>query len=127
MGRPGLALSSDPMSERERFFNRLNNMLKGRGDAWSDRDEMEQWLDNALIFLRDLAVCKITQDHTLMFNADMGNILDEMCKRVTTTGIIELHRRLSLLKREVGFNLNKAITWNYTASMVKEMFGGSHA
>jgi DNA polymerase III subunit delta' len=127
MGRPGLALSSDPMSERERFFNRLNNMLKGRSDAWSDRDEMEQWLDNALIFLRDLAVCKITQDHTLMFNADMGNVLDEMCKRVTTKGIIELHRRLSLLKREVGFNLNKAITWNYTASMVKEMFGGSHA
>jgi DNA polymerase III subunit delta' len=127
MGRPGLALSSDVMSERERFFNLLNNMLNGRGDAWSDRDEMERWLDNALIFLRDLAVCKITQDHTLLFNADMGNMLDEMCKRVTTTGIIELQRRVILLKREVGFNLNKAITWNYTASIVKKTFGGSHA
>jgi len=102
-------------------------MLKGRGDAWSDRDEMERWLDNALIFLRDLTVCKITQNHTLMFNADMGDTLDEMCKRVTTTGIIELQRRLSQLKREVGFNLNKAITWNYAASMVKETFGGFHA
>jgi hypothetical protein len=31
------------------------------------------------------------------------------------------------LKRDTVFNLNKAITWNYTASMVQEIFGGSSA
>jgi DNA polymerase-3 subunit delta' len=127
MGRPGLALSSDLIAERERFLNLLRNMLADGGDTWSDRDEMERWIDHALLFLRDLAVFSIDRELAHVFNADMGDVLDDMSKRVNTTGIIELYRRLSLLKRDTVFNLNKAITWNYTASMVQEIFGGSSA
>jgi len=58
MGRPGLAISSDRVRERERCITLLEHMTGGDGEIWADREEMEQWLDMTCILLRDMALTK---------------------------------------------------------------------
>jgi DNA polymerase-3 subunit delta' len=133
MGRPGLALSSDLGKERERFFSLLDAMVRGEHEAWRDREDMEQWLDMLLILIRDMTVMRVagseekghsgasdlTPCGNILFNADRGDVLRGTAKSGSIKGIIELYDAITLLKRQLGFNLNKAITWNYVSTLVK--------
>lgn len=136
MGRPGLALSSDMERERERFLGLFRSMLHGDGETWADREEMEKWLDMAFLLLRDMAVLKIAEGtcaesppagrascDALLLNADIKDLVSKMTKTADITGIMNIYDKISLLKGQMGFNLNKAITWNYTASVVRSVMG----
>jgi DNA polymerase-3 subunit delta' len=137
MGRPGIALSSDMEKERERFIGLFRSMLHGEGDTWADREEMEKWLDMAFVLLRDMTVLKITEGtcgearpegrascDALLFNSDIKELVSEMTKTADIKGIMRIYNKISLLRGQMGFNLNKAITWNYTASVVRGVLGG---
>ncbi|MGD0883810.1 MAG: DNA polymerase III subunit delta' [Thermodesulfovibrionales bacterium] len=119
MGRPGLAVSSEPLKERERFLSLLRNMVEGDSEIWADREEMERWLDMAGIFLRDMAVGKITDDEGALFNADIQKTLLGMSKATDIQSILKAYRSIIQLKGKLDFNLNKSITWNYTASLLR--------
>jgi len=119
MGRPGLAISADILKERERFIGLLRNM--GATRSLADRDEMEQWLDMALLFLRDMAVLRITGDGRLLLNTDRAGLISDIAKNTDIKGIIEAYHRIGLLIRQLDFNLNKAITWNYTSSIIQNL------
>jgi DNA polymerase-3 subunit delta' len=119
MGRPGLALSSEPLRERERFLGLLRNMLEGASEIWSDREEMERWLDMAGIFLRDMAIGKITDDEGALFNADIRKTVSAMSKTTDIQSILKAYRNITQLKGKLDYNLNKSITWNYTASLLR--------
>ena len=133
MGRPGLAVSSDLEKERERFITLLENMLHGGSETWTDREEMEQWIDMAFIVLRDMLVWKIGEErrgdtvpfHNVsggaLLNPDTEGFISKMSKSAEIKGIIKAYDTMISLRREMGFNLNKAITWNYTASVLKTM------
>lgn len=128
MGRPGLAISSDILNERERFLSLLKNMLNGNNEVWADRDEIEQWFDASLIFMRDIITVKIASDgnaacEDILINADISNFISEIAGKTTIKDIIRAYYKVLSLKAKLGFNLNKNITWNYTASVFKEVMG----
>jgi DNA polymerase-3 subunit delta' len=135
IGRPGLAISSDLEKERERFIALLENMLHGDNETWADREEMEQWIDMVFIVLRDVLVWKIEEggrgnsvsphnvSGDVLLNPDMKDFISKMSKSADIKGIIKAYNTMIFLKRQMGFNLNKAITWNYTASVLKGVMG----
>ena len=120
LGRPGLAVTGDVKEERDRFVDLLKSMLRSEKDSWSSREEVEKWFDLALLFMRDLAVLKITGEQTLLINMDIAENLARLEKSLELKGIIEIYKELSFVKAMLLFNLNKSLTWNYTASLLRK-------
>ncbi|HXX80558.1 MAG TPA: AAA family ATPase [Thermodesulfovibrionales bacterium] len=133
MGRPGLAISSDRIRERERCITLCEHMAGEDGEIWADREEMEQWLDMTCILLRDMALAKIAQEsaegisdsltgrRNVLLNADMQDFILDMAAPNTIRDIMEIYNGLITLKGVLGFNLNKAVTWNYVASIMQNL------
>ena len=119
-GRPGIALSSDVREDRDWFVNLLKAMTRAEKDSWASREEMAKWFDLALTFIRDLAVYRITGKASHLINADLAETLGKMGKSLDIQGIIEIHKELSFIKTMLLFNLNKSLTWNYTASLLRK-------
>lgn len=124
MGQPGRALSSDLAEERSWFLGLFKAMLRAEKDGWTSRDDMERWFDQGLTFFRDLAVLTITADPARMINNDLKDYLADLGKSLDIKGIIYIHQELSRLRRLLFFNLNKSITWNYTASLLRKELAG---
>ncbi len=120
LGRPGLALTGNVAGDRDRFMDLLKSMLRSEKDSWSSREEVDGWFDQALLFMRDLAVLKITGKQTLLINVDMAENLAGLGKSLELKGIINIYKELSLMKVMWLFNLNKSLTWNYTASLLRK-------
>jgi len=121
MGRPGTALSADLTEERTWFLNLFRGMLHAEKDGWSSRDDMERWFDHVLIFFRDMTVLKVTKDPGRLINADLEAYFSDLSKSADVKVIIYIHQELSRIRRLLSFNLNKSITWNYTASMLRKV------
>lgn len=121
MGRPGLVLSSDLLKNRQRFIALLNSMLKGGSETWTGRKEMEEWLDMALLLMRDMIALRVTGDEALLFNADLRDYVGEISKKADIRAIIKGFDILNKLKRKMDFSLNEKITWNYTASLLQNV------
>lgn len=122
MGRPGLALGEDLLKERDMVMGDLEGTAGKH--PWKDRKDIERWLEMSMLLLRDMAVLKATGSAEGLINRDMAAELGEMSEKAALTGIIEAYGKLMQLKSRLGFNLNKAITWNYAQS-VMEGFKGS--
>jgi len=120
LGRPGLAVTCDIKEERDWFINLFKSMLRSEKDSWSSREEVERWFDLALLFMRDLAVLKITGRQTLLINADLAENMGRLGKSVELQVIIDIYKELSFIKTMLLFNLNKSLTWNYTASLLRK-------
>lgn len=120
LGRPGLAVSSDVKEERDWFLSLLKDMMHSGKDGWASREEMEKWFDLALTCVRDFVVLAITGNPSDLVNADIAADLRSMSKSARIQGIIDVYRELALLKSMLVFNLNKSITWNYTAALLRK-------
>lgn len=133
MGRPGLAISSDRVRERERCITFLEHMTGGEGEIWADREEIEQWLDMTCILLRDMVLTKIAQEspeanasrrggvQSALLNADKQDFVSEVAAPNAIGDILEVYEKLIALKALSGFNLNKTVTWNYVASIMQNL------
>jgi len=122
MGRPGLAVSSDLIEERDWFIKLLREMVNsGNKGMWADKDEIEKWFNNAIAVLRDMAVLKITGKEDLLINMDLKDNIAKMSKTIELKDIIESYIKLSFLKGYLGFNLNKSITWNYVSIVMQNL------
>ncbi|MDA8083819.1 MAG: DNA polymerase III subunit delta' [Nitrospiraceae bacterium] len=119
MGRPGAAHTNDLREERDWFLEHFRNMLKAGKDGWTSREDMDRWFDQALIMVRDLATLKIAGPGR-MINLDIQDYLRELSKSLDLDVIIYLYGELNLLKGQLLYNLNKSITWNYTASLLRK-------
>ncbi len=120
MGRPGIALSGDLAEERDRFISLFKDMVNAEKDNWASREEIEKWFEGILTIFRDMAVLKITGDGSRMIHADLNDYIKRLCKFMDLKVIINIYYELSTLKRLLMFNLNKSITWNYTASLLRK-------
>jgi DNA polymerase III subunit delta' len=120
MGRPGLALSTDLIEERNWFFNLLDSMLNAEKDGWASREDMEQWLDSSFAFLRDMMVLKVTGNSDALISPDRREYTAKLNKSVGLKVIINIYGELNRLKSLMLYNLNKSITWNYIASLLRK-------
>jgi DNA polymerase-3 subunit delta' len=127
MGKPGNALTEDPVAQRTRFLALLSDMRHMEKDNWASREEMEKWFDFILILFRDMAVVKIMRDEQQLINPDMKEYIAGAGNAMNIKGIIELYYRLNTLKKECYFNLNKSLTWNYTGSLLRKDIGEPYA
>ena len=120
MGRPGLAVSKDFVREGEWFDKLLKDMLYGESrDSWANKNEIRAWLDMAHVFLRDMIVYKITEtdaDLILGRRKQAGN-------KQKIEDILNSYRDIEHIEGLLDFNLNKSITWNYVASIMKNAIG----
>ncbi len=123
MGRPGAAASSDLLEQRAWFLDLLKAMLAAERDAWASREDIELWFEHLLVLLRDIAVLKVTGDVSRLINIDLGGFLSGLSKSVDLKGIINMQKELNSLRELLFFNLNKSVTWNYTASLLRKELG----
>jgi DNA polymerase III delta' subunit len=120
MGRPGLAVSRNLLRQRDRFWNSLTKMLNEESKhPWKDREDLQEWLDMSLLLMRDLAVTKITGGGGKLVNEDISDNIGEMSGRAPLKVIIENYEKLRSLRGNTGFNLNRAVTWNYIRSIME--------
>jgi hypothetical protein len=98
-------------------------MLNAEKDNWASREEMDRWFEYMLAMMRDAAVLRITGEPSQLINADLADLREYIYKLGKYTElqvIIDIYRELSLLKGLLMFNLNKSLTWNYTASLLRK-------
>jgi DNA polymerase-3 subunit delta' len=126
-GRPGLVLSGELLEEREWFLKLLEGMLLSGKDGWTSRDEMEKWHNLLLVFLRDMAILKITRKGSDLINNDMSDFIRSLGKSMDIKVIIEIYQKINLLRRYFYFNLNRSLTWNYTSSLLRTAMDGAYA
>lgn len=120
MGRPGMALTDDLIMDKEWFLNLFKSMLNAEKDGWTSRDDMERWFEFLLTVMRDMAVIKITDNTSKLVNRDLSGYLTALSNSVDVNVILFLYGELNILKSLLVFNLNKSITWNYTASLLRK-------
>ena len=123
MGKPGLALSSDLKEDIAWFSSLLKGMLNAEKDSWASREEMDKWFDYVLTMLRDAAVLRITGETSQLISANLADLrgyVNKMGKYTELQVIIDIYKELSLVKGLLMFNLNKSLTWNYTASLLRK-------
>jgi hypothetical protein len=120
MGKPGLALSSDLKEEITWFSSLLQGMLNAEKDSWVSREDMDKWFEYVLTMMRDAAVFRITGEASRLINADLSEDVYKLGKYTDLPVIIDMYKELSSVKGFLMFNLNKSITWNYTASLLRK-------
>jgi DNA polymerase-3 subunit delta' len=127
LGRPGFVLSGELMEEREWFLELLKGMLHFKKDGWASREEMEKWHNFLLLFLRDMAILKITREATDLINNDQRDLINTLSKSMDIKVIIKIYEKINLLKRYFYFNVNRSLTWNYTSSLLRAAMEGAYA
>jgi len=122
MGRPGLALSEDFAKQKRRFLDFFDNMLSGTSkDAWADKGEMKSWLDIAFVFLRDKVVYAATNEEHCLILKNQRSMAKS--KDIDIKNILDVYHSMQNIRGLLDFNLNKSITWNYVASIMKKAIG----
>ena len=123
MGRPGNAMTGDMFEERSAFVQLLQEMLRTEKDGWASKEEMERWFEFILIFLRDMAAWLVSGEAAVIINRDLKADIEKLSRETDLQGIIEIHRTLNSLRGHFRFHLNKALTWNYSGSLLRKTFG----
>ncbi|MCC6346162.1 MAG: DNA polymerase III subunit delta' [Nitrospirales bacterium] len=140
MGRPGLALSRDLAAERAWFLKLLGSMVQGDArEVWEDKNAIKAWLDQAILFLRDRVVFSVTGSGSdLLYGADPasplpdsaplggrgGGSAGEQADRFLAADF-DAYRQLLSLRGLLDFNLNKSISWNYVAQIMRALMAHS--
>jgi DNA polymerase III subunit delta' len=114
-GRPGIGISKDFAKEKKWFTDILTGMTRGETRcAWSDKNDMKQWLDLSFVLLRDMAVFDITgRESDLLFGERRasGNVRT----------ILNAYQDLQKLRGQLDLNLNKSITWNFVSGIIQNI------
>lgn len=117
MGRPGIAISSNYSEDISWFNELLIDMMKCETKAaWQDKNEMRQWLDTAMLMVRDHTVAAITGEEAL--KSFWKDALPKGLKPDPEI-LARLFFSLQYIKSRLDFNLNKSITWNYVSSIMR--------
>ncbi|MDQ7787923.1 MAG: DNA polymerase III subunit [Thermodesulfovibrionales bacterium] len=123
MGRPGNAMPGDIIEERSAFVQLIEEMLRAEKDGWASKEEMERWFEFILIFLRDMAAWHVSGEAAVIINRDLKTDIEKLSRETDLQGIIKIHRTLNSIRGHFRFHLNKALTWNYTGSLLRKTFG----
>jgi DNA polymerase-3 subunit delta' len=122
MGRPGEAALGELEARRERFMELLTHILTPGSKAdWKDRQDIEGWLDMALLWLRDMAAVRTGG---IPINSDMADELSTMSGEMPVEEILAAYAKLRQLRARQLFNLNKGITWNYAGCVLGNVING---
>lgn len=115
MGRPGIAITRNFSEEKTWFLALLKNMISDNSkEIWSDREQMNLWLDLSIVFIRDAAVYEITGNKS-------DTMLGETFKCKSIGKALDVYNELKEIRNLFDFNLNKSITWNHVSGIMKSL------
>jgi len=124
-GRLGYILNEDLITQRDRHFDVLKQMLEGLEEA--EGGDMEEFLDWAQVWLRDLAVFRATGRADLLVNSDREREIKTLVRGAALSGILKLARELYNIRGNTRFNLNEKLTRNYIGLLIRKRMGRSDA
>lgn len=112
IGLPGSILSNETGNLSDHFFSILDEMYNGEvKEAWKDINEMKQWLELMIVYLRDMAVRNYDIEGTdMMFHYDKNKIINN--------DALKLYEDILPLYLNAEMNLNKKIVWNYVRTLL---------
>jgi len=120
-GRVGLALEGISKEQRDEAFEKISLILRGsENPLWENRDDIEQWIEWSLLFLRDMAVAGFSHDNDLLINHDIAFELRELAGNLTSQDLSHLVDEMFRLKKLMRFYLNKQLTEFYIRSLIKK-------
>jgi len=127
-GRPGLALSGDLFEKRKDFLKSLSEMAAGsRTVAWTDKEDIEDFIDMCGLLLRDVLIYKLTRDEGLLINTDISKSINSLTKGVLEEVIIDCYGKIAALRGNLVYNPNKSILWNYMGTVLGKLKMGNEA
>ncbi|HIJ59938.1 MAG TPA: DNA polymerase III subunit delta' [Nitrospirae bacterium] len=112
IGMPGRIISNDTMDIISFFSSILDDMYKGEvKENWKDINEMKQWLELLIVFLRDLSIRDLKiDDNQLMLN--LRNTQQRF------DDVLKIYDDILSLYIKSDMNLNKKIVWNYVRTLL---------
>lgn len=120
-GRLGYALNENLITQRDRSFSALKQMLCSSDEA--EDGDLEELLDWAQVWLRDMAVFRATGRAELLMNSDREDEIKTIIQGCALKGILKLARELYNIRGNTRFNLNEKLTRNYTGLLIRKRLG----
>jgi len=124
-GRPGYALNENLIAQRDKVFASLKRLSDSADEE--EKGDMEELLEWAQVWLRDLAVFKATGRADLLINSDREGEIKALVQGAELEGILKLARELYNISVNTRFNLNEKITRNYTGLLIRKRLGRINA
>ena len=115
-GRLNRALNPDLCQDRDEFLKGLDMALNGTSDAdqlWKNRQDIDEWFDQAIAWVRDLMVYKSSGNGSLLVNSDQEAKIQNATRDITLRTLLKLLSELFRLRQLLRFNLNKQITFQH--------------
>lgn len=125
-GRIGYALNENLIKQRDEAFGTFKKMLGGlEEEGWEDKEAMEEWFEWSQLLLRDIAVYKATGQAAFLINQDRADEIKSVSQKAGLKDILKSARELYNIKRQLIFNLNKQLTFNYACLLLRTQLGQS--
>jgi DNA polymerase-3 subunit delta' len=123
-GRPGLILREDILKKRDSMFDEFTTLIQKPDEKrWEGKESMEEWFEWAPLWLRDVAVYKITGSTDLLINSDRVEDMKTISKKANLHDILKLAETFDKIYKLLRFNLNKKVTLHYTHFLLRKTFG----
>ncbi len=123
-GRLSKALDPNLCRDRDEFLKGFDMALRGTADAdqlWKDRQDIDEWFDHAIAWIRDLMVYKSSKNPSLLVNADQEARVKNAVKDTTLKALSKLLSELFRLRQLLRFNLNKHLTFQHILMQLKSV------
>jgi len=124
-GSIGRIQGDDLLKRRQWSLSMLIDMLNMKESAWTDRQEMEEWFEWAVMWLRDLCVYILTGDVNLLVSPDKIKELSDHTPIRDVSHILKLARELYNIKKRLSLNPNTGLIYTYTGILLREGLGMS--
>lgn len=119
MGRVGQLISEETTVRRDEALDVFDDLITGKDvPVPKEKETIDELIDQFMLFIRDMMVYISSDDREALFNIDAVKRLAHLCKDSDITAIISVYDRLSDLKKRIGYNLNKAVAFNYLSSLL---------
>ncbi len=119
MGRVGQLIDDEMTGKRDDALNVFEDMISGKDvPVPKERETIDELIDQFMLFIRDMVVYVSSGDRDSLFNIDSSERLAKLCKDSNIKAIINVYGLLADLKKRAGYNLNKAVAFNYLSALL---------
>ncbi len=123
-GRLARALEPTLCQSRDTFLEGLRQALRDTADAdqlWKDRDDIDEWFDMAILWLRDCIALKASGSASQIVNVDQASLIEQMSGQASLRDLSRVLSHLFQTRDLLRFNLNKHLTFQHTLMHLKSV------
>jgi DNA polymerase-3 subunit delta' len=119
MGRVGQLIDEETTGRRDDALEIFEDMISGKDvPVPKERETIDELIDQFMLFIRDMMVYVCSGERDSLFNMDSSERIANLCKDSNIKAIINVYGFLTDLKKKTGYNLNKAVAFNYLSALL---------